>query len=47
MAALGMYLVGRGIGTGSIMLQGGGGFVVVVAIACLFFAAVDPSKDRG
>jgi hypothetical protein len=40
MAALGMYLVGVGIGAGSIAMQGGGGVAMVAAVACLYFAAV-------
>jgi hypothetical protein len=41
LAAVGLYLVGRGIGAQSIMQQGGGGVVIIAAITCLFFAAVD------
>jgi hypothetical protein len=40
MAALGMYLVGVGIGSGSIVMQGGGGVALLVAVTCLYFAAV-------
>jgi hypothetical protein len=47
LAALGMYLVGRGLRAESIMLEGGGGGALVVAMACLYFAAVDPWTDRG
>jgi len=39
-AALGIYLVARGIGTGSIAQQGGGGGAVLVAIVFLYLAAV-------
>jgi hypothetical protein len=47
MAALGMYLVGIGIGAGSFAMQGGGGAAMVVAVGCPFFATVDPWNDRG
>ena len=46
-ATLGMYLVARGLRAESIMLEGGGGCALVVAMACVYFAAVDPWKDRG
>jgi hypothetical protein len=47
LAGLGIYLVGRGIAAESIMLEGAGGVAMIVAVICLFFAAVDPSTDRG
>jgi branched-subunit amino acid transport protein len=47
MAALGMYLVGFGIGASSIAMQVGGVVALLVAVACLYFAAVDPWEDRG
>jgi hypothetical protein len=46
-AALGMYLVAIGIGASSIAMQVGGGVALLVAVACLYFAAVDPWEDRG
>jgi uncharacterized protein (DUF697 family) len=46
LATLGMYLVRRGLRAESIMLDGSGG-ALVVAMACVYFAAVDPWKDRG
>ncbi len=47
MAALGMYLVGIGIGASSIVMQEGGGVALLVAVTSLYFAAVDPGNDRG
>jgi hypothetical protein len=47
LAALGMYLVGRGLRAESIMLEGGGGCALVVAMACVYVAAIDPWEDRG
>ena len=45
MAALGVYLIARSFGTGSVVQQGGGGIAVLIAVVCLYFAAIPGDED--